>query len=137
MAHDIQSRMDVALKITIPGEKGEYEYQMQNEFLRTVRDTSSLVTHQGSFSLLGHGGSYHRVLVLPLLCLNIGSYISHEAAARGIEIPLRCWTCASRYCTLCHPQSSSWIFSIFRLDANPVHKPQRRSFDVGNWLISR
>ncbi|PVH70420.1 hypothetical protein DL98DRAFT_437059, partial [Cadophora sp. DSE1049] len=44
MAHDIQYRKNVALKIIILGEKEEYEYQMQDEILRTVRDTSNLVT---------------------------------------------------------------------------------------------
>jgi serine/threonine protein kinase len=72
MAHDVQHRKDVALKIMIPGEKGEYEYQMQNEILRTVRNTPNLVTHQGSFLLPGHGSNYHRVLVLPLLSPSLG-----------------------------------------------------------------
>lgn len=56
----------------IPGEKGEYEHEMQNEILRTVRDTSHLVTYQDSFFLPGKGGNHHRVLVLPLLSLNLG-----------------------------------------------------------------
>ncbi|KAH7317631.1 kinase domain-containing protein [Rhexocercosporidium sp. MPI-PUGE-AT-0058] len=68
MAHDVQHSKTVALKIMIPGEKGEYEYQMQNEILQTVRDTSNLVTHQGSFLLPGNSGKHHRVLVIPLLC---------------------------------------------------------------------
>lgn len=72
MAHDVQYRKNVALKIMIPGEKVEYEYQMQNEILRTVRDTSHLVTLQDSFLLPGHCGNYHRVLVLPLLCQSLG-----------------------------------------------------------------
>ena len=80
MAHDVQYRKDVALKIMIPGEKGEYEYQMQNEILRTVRDTSHLVTHQGSFLLPGYGGKQHRVLVLPLLSPSLGY--------RAIQLPV-------------------------------------------------
>jgi hypothetical protein len=72
MAHDVQYGKDVALKIMIPGEKGEYEYQMQNEILRTVRDTSHLVIHEDSFLLPGHGSNHHRVLVLPLLSPSLG-----------------------------------------------------------------
>ncbi|KAH9207633.1 kinase-like domain-containing protein [Leptodontidium sp. 2 PMI_412] len=72
MAHDVQLRKSVALKIMIPGEKGDYEHQMQNEILRTVRDTSHLVTHQGSFLLPGHGSNHHRVLALPLLSPSLG-----------------------------------------------------------------
>ena len=66
MAHHVQYRKDVALKIMILGEKGEYEYQMQTEILRTVCNTSHLVTPQDSLLLPGHGGNHHRVLVLPL-----------------------------------------------------------------------
>ena len=66
MAHHVQYRKDVALKVMIPGEKGEYEYQMQTEILRTVCNTSHLVTHQDSLLLPGYGGNHHRVLVLPL-----------------------------------------------------------------------
>ena len=80
MAHDVQYRKNVALKIMIPGEKGEYEYQMQNEILRTVRDTSHLVTHQGSFLLPGYGGNHHRVLVLHLLSPSLGY--------RAIQLPV-------------------------------------------------
>ncbi|TVY85935.1 Serine/threonine-protein kinase [Lachnellula willkommii] len=86
MAHDMQHQKDVALKIMIPGEKGEYEYQMQNEIIQNVRDISHLVTHQGSFLLSGQrklgqeGGYYHRVLVLPLLCPSLDY--------RGRELPV-------------------------------------------------
>ena len=83
MAHDIDYRKDVALKIMIPGEKGEYEYQMQNEILRTIPDTFNLVTHQGSFLLPSYGDKYHRVLVLPLLCPNLGS------CAKQLPVPNR------------------------------------------------
>jgi len=64
----------------IPGEKGECEYQMHNEILRTVRDTSHLVTHQHSFLLGGHSGNYHHVLVLPLLSPSLGY--------RAIQLPV-------------------------------------------------
>ena len=73
MAHDSQERMDVALKIMSPGEAGEDEYQKQSEILRTVSDSSHLVTYRGTFLLPGNGGDRHRVLVLPLLSPSLGS----------------------------------------------------------------
>jgi len=73
MAHDLQYQKDVALKIMIPGEKGEYEYRIQNEIIQAVQDISNLVTHQGSFLLPSYStGNNHRVLVLPLLCPSLG-----------------------------------------------------------------
>jgi hypothetical protein len=43
---DIKEEKDVALKImTITGSKGEDEYSMQKEIIRTVQDTSNLVTY--------------------------------------------------------------------------------------------
>ncbi|KAF8850460.1 kinase domain-containing protein [Acephala macrosclerotiorum] len=85
MAHDVQDRKDVALKIMVPGEKAEYEYQMQNEIIRTVRDTSHLVTLQGSFLLPGHGGNYHRVLVLPLLIPSLGFRVKKLPVATRVS----------------------------------------------------
>lgn len=67
MAHDMHLQKNVALKILIPGEKAEYEYQMHNEILQTVDDTSHLVLYQDTFMLASCGGNQHRVLVLPLL----------------------------------------------------------------------
>lgn len=67
LAHGMQDRKDVALKIIVEGEAGEYEYQMHEEILRTVRDTSHLVVHQGTFLLPSENGKHHRVLVLPFL----------------------------------------------------------------------
>jgi hypothetical protein len=48
-------------------EKGEFEYQMHKEILRTVHDTTHLVTYQDTFVLAGLGTNQHRVLALPLL----------------------------------------------------------------------
>ncbi|KAG4427691.1 hypothetical protein IFR05_016827 [Cadophora sp. M221] len=95
MAYDVQLRKNVAFKIIIPGEKGEYEYQMQNEILRTFRDTSHLVTHEGSFLLPGHGSIHHRVLVLPLLSPSL-SYRARQlpvatriSAAKQLHVALK------------------------------------------------
>jgi serine/threonine protein kinase len=133
MAHDVQYGKDVALKIMIPGEKGEYEYQMQNGILRTVCDTSHLVTHEDSFLLAGHGSNHHRVLVLPLLSPNLGY--------RAIQLPVATRVSAAKQLLvalkglhdvgLVHrgqppPQSSPGnfcVFLFFRLDANPGCRP--------------
>lgn len=85
MAHDMQYRKDVALKIMIPGEKGGYEYQMHNEIIGTVRDTSHLVIQRGSFKLPAHDGIYHRVLVLPLLCPSLGYQITKLLVATRVS----------------------------------------------------
>lgn len=126
MAHDVQLRKNVALKIMIPGEKGEYEYQMQNEILQTVRDTSNLVTHQGSFLLPGHGSNHHRVLVLPLLSPSLGY--------RAIQLPVATRISAAKQLLVAlkslhdaglvhrgtpHPQfSSRFLVLLSRLDAD-------------------
>lgn len=69
MAHDLQERKDVALKVMISGQ-GDKEIRIQNEILQTVPDTSHLVTYLTTFLLPGKNS--HRVLVFPLkgLCLN-------------------------------------------------------------------
>ncbi|KAK0111552.1 hypothetical protein ONS95_001903 [Cadophora gregata] len=85
MAHDSQCHRDVALKILIPGQKGEYEYQIQNEILQTVGDTSHLVIHQGSFLLPGHGDNQYRVLVLPLLSPSLGYRVKELPVATRVS----------------------------------------------------
>jgi serine/threonine protein kinase len=63
----IQEEKDVALKIIIPGDTGEYEYKMQTEILRTVQDTFNLLTCLRTFFLRGYcDDNPHRVLVFPL-----------------------------------------------------------------------
>jgi serine/threonine protein kinase len=51
LAHDIKKERDVALKIMAPGDVGDYEYSMQEKIMRTVQDTSNLVTCLTAFSL--------------------------------------------------------------------------------------
>lgn len=65
MAHDLQTKRDVALKIMTSGSGEENEYRMQREILQSVRDTSHLVTCLDSFLLRGNERN-HRVLVMPL-----------------------------------------------------------------------
>jgi serine/threonine protein kinase len=65
LAHDTEMKKDVALKIMAPGSVGEDEYNMQKEIIRTVQDTSNLVTYLTTFSIPGFKGN-HRVLVLPV-----------------------------------------------------------------------
>lgn len=62
MTHDLQEKKDVALKIMISGQK-DREIHIQDEILRTVPDTSHLVTYLRTFLLSGN--NKHRVLVLP------------------------------------------------------------------------
>jgi serine/threonine protein kinase len=65
MSYDRQATQNVALKIIEPGDAGEHEYNIQNEIIRTVRDTSRLITYLGTFFLQSSLGN-HRVLVFPL-----------------------------------------------------------------------
>ncbi|WEW60862.1 hypothetical protein PRK78_006350 [Emydomyces testavorans] len=65
MAHDLQDKTDVALKIMVSGESGEHEYHMQKVILQNVQDASHLVTYLETFLLPG-GKHSHRVLVFPL-----------------------------------------------------------------------
>jgi hypothetical protein len=64
MAHDLQNKKDVALKIMSSRE--ESETRMQNEILQNVLDTSHLVTYLDTFLLPGKK-HHHRVLVFPLM----------------------------------------------------------------------
>ena len=58
LARDMEKERDVALKILITGDQGEYEYNMQQEIVKTVQDTSNLVTYLETFSLLGCKGNH-------------------------------------------------------------------------------
>ncbi|EEU33492.1 uncharacterized protein NECHADRAFT_56544 [Fusarium vanettenii 77-13-4] len=56
---------DVALKIIVPRDLGEREYNIQNEIISAMKDTSHLLTYYKTFLLRGAHGS-HRVLTFPL-----------------------------------------------------------------------
>ncbi|WEW59585.1 hypothetical protein PRK78_005059 [Emydomyces testavorans] len=64
MAYDLKNKTDVALKVMAEG-LGEHEYHMQREILKSVKDTSHLITYLNTFILHGNGKD-HRVLVYPL-----------------------------------------------------------------------
>lgn len=66
LAHDTHENKPVALKIMVPGGKGEHEYHRQKEIIQKVHDISGFVTYQSFFCLAGHGGNKHMVLVFPV-----------------------------------------------------------------------
>jgi serine/threonine protein kinase len=68
MAHDLQDRRDVAVKIMSSGEWGENETRMQHELVQNLQDKSHLVISLASFMLpRDDDGNSHRVLVFPLM----------------------------------------------------------------------
>lgn len=71
MAHDLQSKRDVALKVMSLGEWADTEARVQEMIIQSVQDTSRLVTCLATFQLPGNEGR-HMVLVFPLMgpCLN-------------------------------------------------------------------
>lgn len=71
MAHDLQEKRDVALKVMCAGGWGERELLVQDQILQSVQDTSHLVTYIATFLLPGQK-YHHRVFVFPLLgpCLD-------------------------------------------------------------------
>lgn len=74
MAHDLQDKRDVALKVmSLRTKFAENELRIQDEILRKVQDTSRLVTYLTTFLLSRDGNEgQHRVLVYPLVgpCLD-------------------------------------------------------------------
>ncbi|KAJ5563949.1 hypothetical protein N7513_000191 [Penicillium frequentans] len=69
MAHDIEGKRDVALKVLSSGEWGENELRIQDEILKNVKDTTHIATYLSTFLLPTNIESHrHRVLVFPLLC---------------------------------------------------------------------
>ncbi|KAE8312662.1 kinase-like protein [Aspergillus transmontanensis] len=71
MAHNLQEKRDVALKVMASGEWADNEICIQNEIIQNVQDTSHLVTYLATFLLPGNE-CHHRVLVFPLMgpCIN-------------------------------------------------------------------
>ena len=74
MAHDLQSKRDVALKIMSIGEWADTEARAQGMIVRNVQDTSHLLTCLETFQLPGHGG-WHRVFVFPLMGPCLSTYM--------------------------------------------------------------
>ncbi|KAM5456899.1 hypothetical protein MaudCBS49596_001141 [Microsporum audouinii] len=77
MAYDLKSKTDVALKVMAEGDSGEYEYRMQGEIKRSVKDTSGLVLYQSNFFLRGRGVD-RRVLVFPMRGPSLDSLVGRE-----------------------------------------------------------
>lgn len=71
IAHDLQDKKNVALKVMALGEWSDNETRMQDEIIHNVKDTSHLVTYLGTFLVPGNQ-CHHRVLVFPLMgpCLS-------------------------------------------------------------------
>ncbi|KAJ5691441.1 hypothetical protein N7488_012176 [Penicillium malachiteum] len=66
MAFDLQKKKDVALKVMVLGEWADNEARIQDEIIKSVRDTSHLVLYTDAFLFPRDNKSYHRVLVFPL-----------------------------------------------------------------------
>jgi hypothetical protein len=86
LAHDVQKKRAVALKIIVSGNAGEDEYNMQKEIIRTVKDTSNFLTYLTTFTLPGHKDN-HRVLVFPvrgpsLMSTHLGNHWDVSVATR-------------------------------------------------------
>ena len=69
MAHDLQEKRDVALKVMCLGDWAEAEACIQDRIIQDVQDTSHLVTLLDTFLLPRPAGNnrHHRVLVFPLM----------------------------------------------------------------------
>ena len=96
MAHDIVTKKDVALKVTIPTrDAADPESTMHNEIRQRVQDTSKLLLSSETFSLPGPNG-HHRVLVFPLRgpnlhsCFASMSMANRMSAAKQVLQALKC-----------------------------------------------
>ncbi|TVY89286.1 Serine/threonine-protein kinase [Lachnellula willkommii] len=96
MAHDIVTKKDVALKVTILARHAaDPESTMHNEIRQRVRDTSKLLLSCETFSLPSSNG-HHRVLVFPLRgpslhsCFASMSMANRMSAAKQVLQALKC-----------------------------------------------
>ncbi|TVY92213.1 putative serine/threonine-protein kinase [Lachnellula willkommii] len=85
VAHDMQTKRDVALKIHVPGSEGENELKMQNEIIRNVQDTSNLLTYESSFYLRGYDSQNHLVLVFPIWGPSFGSCMKQMSTSAHLN----------------------------------------------------
>ena len=67
MAHDLQEKREVALKVMGLGKWGDSEILMQDKIIQDVQDTSHLMTYLATFMIPRSEGQQHRVIVLPLM----------------------------------------------------------------------
>ncbi|KAL4882119.1 kinase domain-containing protein [Aspergillus karnatakaensis] len=77
MAHDLQDRQDVALKVFRAGKSAEIEIQKQDIIRELVKDTSHLVTYLQKFEVTTNTRC-HQVLVLPLRGPCIDSLVTKQ-----------------------------------------------------------
>ena len=93
MAHDLQEKRDVALKVMCLGDWAETEACMHGKIIQDVQDTSHLVTLFDTFLLPRSAGDdrQHRVLVFPLMgpsldwhVLKMTSMATRMSAARQL-----------------------------------------------------
>ena len=80
LARDIKKKRDVALKIMVSGDQGDYERGMQKKIMSAVQEeTHNLVTYLAAFSLPGRKGTNnHQVLVFPVLGPNFSSVMLNQ-----------------------------------------------------------
>lgn len=96
VAHDIVSKRDVALKVTIPiRDAVDPESTMHNGIRQRVRDTSRLILSCETFLLASPNGQ-HRVLVFPLRgpslhsCFASMPMTNRKSAAKQVLQALEC-----------------------------------------------
>ena len=80
LARDIKKKRDVALKIMVSGDQGDYECSMQKKIMSAVQEeTSNLVTYLTAFSIPGcKGTNNYQVLVFPVLGPNFRSVMLNQ-----------------------------------------------------------
>ena len=133
MAHDINKNRDVALKIMIPGEEAEYELSMQNEIMRTVQDTSGLLTYKDTFLIRGYYGN-HRVLVFPVRGPSLQSPLlempltARMSAARQLLTALKCLHDGG----IVHRGELTSACCSITLYAKILYRPEQRERYVGH-----
>jgi hypothetical protein len=83
MAHDIKTKKDVALKISVlTGNAADHEWRMHKEIRRRVRDTSKLLISHEDFTIQD-SNTHHKVLVFPLCGPSLSScFVSMSMADR-------------------------------------------------------
>ena len=129
LAHDMEKKKDVALKIMVPGEAGEHELYMQDEILRLVPETSNLLTYEATFILSGHHGD-HRVLVFPVRAPNLDSHRTQASMASRMSAAYRLLKAlASLHRSRIVHRGELALSS--HLIANTFHRPEPRVYPMG------
>jgi serine/threonine protein kinase len=132
MAHDMQEKKDVALKMLVPGEPGEREYIAQNKILGCVQERSHLVTYLDTFHVKGVLETEHRVLVLPLIGPNLEHVLDIEKDRSGLSV--------STFTTMCMSAAKQLLVALKDLhEGGIVHGGKAQLFsskgDDRLWVI--